>query len=74
MQKVQASLPKAIKPLPHCNITHQTHEEDLQWSGGNFSGVIALKCISFGSDLLAKCQSFSQLQSKNWYAMSPMAQ
>jgi len=28
--------------------------------------------ISFGSDLLAKCQTFSQPQSKNWHGLTPM--
>jgi hypothetical protein len=28
--------------------------------------------MSFGSDLLAKCQTFSQLQSKNWNGLTPM--
>jgi hypothetical protein len=23
------------QPAPHCNITYQTHMEDIQWSGGN---------------------------------------
>jgi hypothetical protein len=23
------------EPAPHCNITYQTHMEDIQWSGGN---------------------------------------
>jgi hypothetical protein len=23
------------EPMPQCNITYQTHMEDIQWSGGN---------------------------------------
>jgi hypothetical protein len=28
--------------------------------------------ISFGADLLAKCQTFSQVLCKNWHGMTPM--
>jgi hypothetical protein len=36
----------------------------VQWSGGNSYGFMTANDISFGSDLLIKCQSFNQLQSK----------
>jgi hypothetical protein len=30
--------------------------------------------ISFGSDLMMKCQSFSQLWPINWHGLAPMGQ
>jgi hypothetical protein len=30
--------------------------------------------ISFGSDLMMKCQTFCQLQTKNWHGLAPMGQ
>jgi hypothetical protein len=62
------------EPAPHCNITYQTHMEDIQWSGGNWYGLMHANQISFGSDLLAKCQTFSQPQSENWNGLTPMGQ
>jgi hypothetical protein len=30
--------------------------------------------ISFGSGLMMKCQTFSQLQPQNWHGLAPMGQ
>jgi hypothetical protein len=61
------------EPAAHLNIIYQTHMEDIQWSGGNGYGFKATNGISFGPDLLAKCQTFSPVMSKNWHGMTPMA-
>jgi hypothetical protein len=53
------------EPVSHCNTTYQIHIDHIQWSGGNSYGFMtANDGISFGSDLLMKCQIFNQLQSK----------
>jgi hypothetical protein len=54
---------------PEASITLQHHLsdpyiDDIQWSGGNSYGFMTANGISFGSDLLMKCQTFNQLQSK----------
>jgi hypothetical protein len=46
--------------VPHFNITHQTHEEDLQWSEVNCFRFMTVKGISYHPDLLmAKCKTIS---------------
>jgi hypothetical protein len=35
---------------------------------------MSANAISFGSDLMMKCQTFSQLNSKKWYCLAPMGQ
>ena len=45
-------------PVPHCNITYQTHMEDMQWSGGDWHGFMTTNGISFGSDLLKLCKVY----------------
>jgi hypothetical protein len=35
---------------------------------------MAANGMSFGCNLLANCQTFSQLQSKNWHGLTPMGQ
>jgi hypothetical protein len=61
------------EPTTHLNITYQTHMKDIQRSGGNWYGLMTANGISFGPDLLAKYQTFSQVLSKNWHGLTPMA-
>jgi hypothetical protein len=62
--------------VSHCITTYKTHMEDIQWSGGNLYGFfMTANVISFGTDFLTKCQTFSfsqQLQPKSWHGSAPM--
>jgi hypothetical protein len=61
------------EPAAHLNILFHTHMEDIQWSGGNQYGFMTANAIRFCPDLLAKCQTFSQVLSKNWHGLTPVA-
>jgi hypothetical protein len=56
------------EPAAWFNITYQNHMKYIQCSGCNWFGFMTVNGIRSGSDLLTKCQTYSQLLLKIWHS------